>query len=1211
MVAPRKIRWYNNFEFVCKATRGEEVRGMVVSQSVLGYLLDIRMQLACLIILQFIVWTFFSVIRKRTYANRLFSALLGVTICNLIFDMLTVYTLSHIESVAPWLNRVLHVAFIVSSVMILYITYLYVKSITIDLPPKPPEFIPVALSVVSAMFLPMEFIATPHGYLASGPALSVAYVCSGSYFIVCLMLLAGYRKTMEPKVKRGIVTALVSLLIITVVQTAMRSLQISGIGYTVIVTALFYTLESPDALLIEKLAVERNRADAANRAKSAFLANMSHEIRTPINAILGMDEMILRESSERETLSYASDIQAASKTLLSLINDILDFSKVEEGKMEILPTQYELRSVVNDLVNMVRERADRKGLRFEVVLDETTPHLLCGDAIRIRQCVLNLLTNAVKYTEIGSVTLGVEYQKLSGQSILLRFRVSDTGIGMKQEDMDRLFSPFTRIEEERNRSIEGTGLGMSITRELLDLMGSKLEVKSVYGEGSEFAFAIEQPVVDWNAIGPFAAHSSEVRRSAYRELFHAPSARVLAIDDTPVNLTVIRGLLKKTQITVDTAESGAEALRMAVDQAYDVVFIDHMMPEMDGIETLRRLQKLPRQRHAVFIALTANAVAGARESYIEAGFSDYLSKPVDGARLEDMLVKYLPIEKLSSPDTAPQEADARPCVLAADSDQDILHLVSEVLSGSCRMLLCSRADEVVAQAEMQRPDLIYLSIRIGGASGFEVLQSLKRNTALCDIPVVFLTDEENPDVEILGLRNGAADFIRKAYLREVLLRRTRHIIETYRLRSELQNEVKQQILRTERVSKEMMLTLSKAVDAKDQFTNGHSERVAAYSAEIARRMGKSLQEQELIYETALLHDVGKIGVSEAVLNKLGGLTDEEFAEIKRHTVVGSQILGSISEMPELALGARSHHEWFDGTGYPDGLKGSDIPEIARIICVADSYDAMTSTRTYSAVKTQSEVRAEIARCAGTQFDPLFARIMLAMIDEDADFRMNEQFGDITVWKNHDQLWSLAQQAPGGGEDALPEWLYQTEGLDVFVGLRCCGSPETYLETLRAYADTAAAGADEIEAYWHEQDLERVTIKVHALKSTSKTIGATELGALAERLELAGKGGDVQTLRENIDGLLARYRALGAGLAPLLARDTDDAGLPPIDAAQLRDAYDAIREFAEAFDFDSVAFTVNSLRGYRIPDGERARCDRLSHAVENYDWDKLGEILSND
>jgi signal transduction histidine kinase/response regulator of citrate/malate metabolism len=408
---------------------------------------------------------------------------------------------------------------------------------------------------------------------------------------------------------------------------------------------------SDDTTLYEytsELEKQKEIADEANKAKSQFLANMSHEIRTPINAVLGMDEMILRESSEEGIRAYASDIKNAGKTLLSLVNDILDFSKIEEGRMEIIPTRYELSSVINDLVNMIRARADKKGLGLNVNVDPTIPHMLFGDEIRLKQIVINLLTNAVKYTEKGEVTLDVNFEKLSDQEIGLSFKVSDTGIGMKEEDMEKLFSPFSRIEEKRNRSIEGTGLGMSIVKQLLSLMDSKLDVKSVYGEGSQFAFTVKQTVIKWEPIGDFSDGFGNVdsENTVYKELFHAPDAHILVVDDTEMNLTVIENLLKSTKINIDTACSGEEAIAKDATNDYDIIFVDHMMPKMDGIETLKHLKEQSPDKKTVYIALTANAVSGARDMYLEAGFCDYLSKPVDGRKLEEMLKEYLPKEKV-------------------------------------------------------------------------------------------------------------------------------------------------------------------------------------------------------------------------------------------------------------------------------------------------------------------------------------------------------------------------------------------------------------------------------------------------------------------------------------------------------------------------------------------------------------------------------------
>ena len=398
------------------------------------------------------------------------------------------------------------------------------------------------------------------------------------------------------------------------------------------------------------MVVAKKQAEAADRAKSYFLANMSHEIRTPINAILGMNEMILRDAQDdgSDIISYAKDIESAGHTLLALINEILDFSKIEEGKMEIAPTQYEAGSLINDLVNMVQGRAEKKGLEFITEIDENLPHLLFGDDIRIKQCTLNLLTNAIKYTEKGSVKFSMGFEKTGESQILLKICVEDTGIGMKKEDIDVLFSPFKRIEVQRNRAIEGTGLGMSITNQLLALMGCSLEVESTYGKGSAFSFAVRQSVVGWGPVGKvrgkFGADTG--KKETYKELFHAPTAEVLIVDDITMNLNVIKRLLEKTLVQVDTADSGFEAINMAAKKKYDIIFIDHMMPKMDGIETLEKLKELPGSTDTTYVALTANAISGAREAYMEAGFSDYLSKPVESKLLEKMLLGYLPDEKV-------------------------------------------------------------------------------------------------------------------------------------------------------------------------------------------------------------------------------------------------------------------------------------------------------------------------------------------------------------------------------------------------------------------------------------------------------------------------------------------------------------------------------------------------------------------------------------
>ena len=622
------------------------------------------------------------------------------------------------------------------------------------------------------------------------------------------------------------------------------------------VMAVGYLLRSRQAKLLEN---EKILADSANQAKSDFLSNMSHEIRTPINAVIGMNEMILRESKEPATLEYAHNLRHAATNLLELINDILDFSKIEAGKMEIIPVEYQLSSMLNDLVNMIQKRAESKGLIFEVEADENIPSVLFGDEIRIKQVITNILTNAVKYTEKGSVTLKVNSIPIDDKSIYLCISVTDTGIGIKPEDIKKLYSAFERIEEKRNRKIEGTGLGMNITNKLLTMMGANLMVNSVYGQGSNFSFQIVQQVMNPEAIGDFREHykRSLSNKQEYHESFTAPDAKILVVDDTIMNLTVIKGLLKQTKIQIDTALNGAECLKMVQKTKYDIIFIDHMMPGMDGIETLKAMKVLDNNlnQDTPIISLTANAISGAREKYIEAGFHDYLTKPINSVKLEELIVKLLPEDKVAAP----------------------------------------------------------------------------------------------------------------------------------------------------------------------------SEEV--------------------------------------------------------------------------------------------------------------------------------ETTVEVAQ-----------------------------------------------------DTSLPEWLRNVSGLDVKAGIEHCGNEEAYLDVLEVFANSIETAAKEIQGYYDGEDWKNYTTKVHALKSTARVIGAQELSNKAKRQEDAGRSEYVEEIKLNHAALMELYLSYAEKLKPLIKVEDDAANKPLIDEAELEEAFEAMKDFAKSFDYDSMQFIFQSLDEYRLPEDKEKIYKQIKIAADKLDWQKITELL---
>jgi len=401
--------------------------------------------------------------------------------------------------------------------------------------------------------------------------------------------------------------------------------------------------------LIRVIEAKCDEARAAIDSKVTFMSNISHEVRIPINSIMGMNEMILRNTDDEKIIEYAKHISTESNELLSLINDILDFSKIENGKFKIIPQKFEFSSIIDKIISENSQNADDKGLNFSVTCNPDIPEYIYADDVRIKQIITNLVTNAIKYTDTGTVNLNFDYEPSSGRNIKLKITVSDTGRGINTEFIPKMFDAYDKIRDTKDNKAEGNGIGLAITKRITEMMNGSIHVESKYGNGSIFTVMLPAVSLLDEKIGDYRERlkKKKASRSKYHESFTAPNARVLFVDDNAVNLKISKLLLSETKMHIDTAVSGAEAIDYVKKDAYDVIFIDHMMPVMDGVETLARMKYDGLVKNVPVIALTANAVSGARDMYLDYGFADYLPKPIDSKLLEQMLIKWLPKDKVS------------------------------------------------------------------------------------------------------------------------------------------------------------------------------------------------------------------------------------------------------------------------------------------------------------------------------------------------------------------------------------------------------------------------------------------------------------------------------------------------------------------------------------------------------------------------------------
>ena len=747
--------------------------------------------LICILFLAYITLVYFSAKRTPTFQHKLFKLMLFCSIINILSETVDTFCLVtknqeevfHIrfDEDIPMrdikfsysreiLANVTNYVYIITLTFFFYAVFLYVRYLMSGKVCEESKKKEIAMFVPSIVMIVVTIIFT---IISNNPLKDMEAwrigspltpLCALFYIFFCIKYMAKYWKNVKKTQRMAVVMAVFAEVIFTVIQARMSlqgSMRVAGLGIVLMDFAFYMTVESPDALLIESLKYEKERADNANNAKSAFLANMSHEIRTPMNAIVGMTEILLRTDLNSQQKSYLYNIKQSGNSLLLIINDLLDFSKIEAGKMELVNENYDPLSVLNDVSMIVLNRIGDKPVELFYEVDKTLPSKLYGDSGRVKQIMINLLNNAIKFTDEGIVKLSINVEERFGKNVTLRFDVEDTGQGIKEEDLEKLFDAFKQVDMARNRKKEGTGLGLSISKQLAKLMGGDIFVESKYGEGSKFSFTIKQRIVNESPVaviddekidvtklkitGDMCIHDEanikrladdygiafekveikhlsevpsdyiiideeayDVEKETVHELaktrkvaviynpmknsyvddfiefiprpfygqrftrficnqkeeidttnsseiimFSAPEAEVLIVDDTDMNLKVAVGLLAPLNMKIDVARSGKEAIHKATKKKYHIIFMDHMMPGMDGIETVKHIRELPDHdgyyKDATIIALTANAAGDAKEAFSKVLVKEFVTKPIEIVQLAAAIKRNLPKEMIKKP----------------------------------------------------------------------------------------------------------------------------------------------------------------------------------------------------------------------------------------------------------------------------------------------------------------------------------------------------------------------------------------------------------------------------------------------------------------------------------------------------------------------------------------------------------------------------------
>ena len=941
---------------------------------------------------------------------------------------------------------------------------------------------------------------------------------------------------------------------------------------------------------------EAERAEELTRAQNRFFSSMSHEIRTPINSILGLNELILRDqSSSEEVLKDAAGIQGAGKMLLALINDILDFSKIEAGSMDIVPVDYRVDNLLSEIVNMIWLKAHDKGLKFDVSVDPKVPSVLYGDEVRIKQIIINLLNNAVKYTNEGRIELHIESEIKEDNNAMLLISVSDTGMGIKKEVIPHLFDAFRRMDEEKNRYIEGTGLGLSIVKQLVELMGGSVAVNSVYGEGTTFTVTIKQGISDGALIGELNIHNQQTtKQSQYESSFKAPEARVLIVDDNEMNLEVEKRLLIDTEITVDTAINGRTALEMTVRHQYDVILMDHLMPEMDGIECFECIKEQAGglNRTTPVVVLTANAGSENRDLYHRSGFYGYLVKPVSGEALEGALMKYIPKEKLKATSrilrmredisTLAQYARKAPVVITTTS-------------------MCDLPEDIV-----QKLNIPIIPFRLHTDAGvFKDGIQIDANEL-----IRFINDGKqamSAPPEVMDYTEFFAGELKNAHhLIHIALPDS--VSEDYNRASEAARSFDNvTIINSESLSSAMGLLV--LIGCKLVQQGVPVEDIIDELEKVKKRLRCSF----VIITTDYMAKRGLIG--KRIHEVAGALNIHPWLKFKDNkTAISGLWIGNKKKTYASYI-----RKAFPANVKPDEdlafVTYADVPQ-ETLLWVKEEIERYAH---FNRIIFQQASASVTSNCGPGTIGILYftkshkSYNLSSLIGPEED----EEEAAGTDSHSYVLLDDIPAAAPAETAD-MPElkWYQKIECIDGDQAVKNSGSEEAFRSVLKIFVDSVPVKNAELEGYYSDEDWIDYTIKVHALKSSLRLIGAETLAEEAQLLETAGKEGNAGYIRLHHDDLMKAYIELTDVLKAALGQETADAAdgtdakadKPPADEYLMRSVYEELQGAAEAMDCDTIGEILKELDDYSIPETEAERFEKIRVCAGRFDYDGILEAL---